>query len=160
MRWRIVRSRCERRLTPAVIMFFVSSVAPFNPVIAPNRVAEAINSSPLVLFSILAVSALHRSVPTSVYLSTRRRLHDHVLDTVERGSTFERYLALLISTMSHELHGSTNMEGGSLCWLRLGLAIRQAQDLGLHRLNAPQFSHEGHVDKARAWIGTIVADRW
>ncbi|RSH89121.1 hypothetical protein EHS25_002787 [Saitozyma podzolica] len=143
-----------------LIMFFVSSVAPFNPVIAPNRVAEAINSSPLVLFSILAVSALHRSVPTSVYLSTRRRLHDHVLDTVERGSTFERYLALLISTMSHELHGNTNMEGGSLCWLRLGLAIRQAQDLGLHRLNAPQFSHEGHVDKARAWIGTIVADRW
>jgi hypothetical protein len=72
----------------------------------------------------------------------------------------ERYLALLISTMSHELHGTTNMEGGSLTWLRVGLAIRQAQDLGLHRLNPRHWSAEVYADKTRSWISCIIADRW
>ncbi|WVQ94993.1 hypothetical protein IAU59_002085 [Kwoniella sp. CBS 9459] len=119
-----------------LVQFYTFHIAPVNPVIPPHRVPDAVKSSPLVLASILAVAALYREVPPEVYANVRQQLKMHLSEQVGGGSTLPQIQAMLISGMSHELHGDTNMEGGSNCWLRIGSAIRQAQDIGLHRLDS------------------------
>ncbi|OCF44565.1 hypothetical protein I317_01638 [Kwoniella heveanensis CBS 569] len=119
-----------------LVHFYTTQIAPVNPVIPPHRVSDAVKSSPLVLASVVAVAALYREVPPEVYANVRQQLKVQLGEQVGGGSTLPQIQAMLISGMSHELHGDTNMEGGSNCWLRIGSAIRQAQDIGLHRLDS------------------------
>ncbi|WWC72316.1 uncharacterized protein I206_106278 [Kwoniella pini CBS 10737] len=143
-----------------LISFYTEQIAPLNPVIPPHRISQAIDNSPFVLSSILAVAALSRDVPSSIYASIRERLQKDLDQELGKGSTLQQVQALLISGMSHELHGETNMEGGSNCWIRIGTAIRQAQDIGLHRLNAGHWIPDMYADRARAWLAAIITDRW
>nr|XP_018261210.1 uncharacterized protein I303_06933 [Kwoniella dejecticola CBS 10117]OBR83368.1 hypothetical protein I303_06933 [Kwoniella dejecticola CBS 10117] len=143
-----------------LISFYTDQIAPLNPVIPPHRISQAIENSPFVLSSILAVAALSRAVPSSIYASIRERLQKDLDHELGKGSTLQQVQALLISGMSHELHGETNMEGGSNCWIRIGTAIRQAQDIGLHRLNAGHWLPDMYADRARAWLAAIITDRW
>ncbi|WVF67399.1 hypothetical protein IAT40_002155 [Kwoniella sp. CBS 6097] len=143
-----------------LVQFYTNQIAPVNPVIPPHRVSEAIKSSPLILASIVAVAALYREVPPEVYANVRQQLKVQLGEQVGGGSTLPQIQAMLISGMSHELHGDTNMEGGSNCWLRIGSAIRQAQDIGLHRLDSRHWLPDMYADRVRAWLGCIVTDRW
>ncbi|WWC92031.1 uncharacterized protein L201_006985 [Kwoniella dendrophila CBS 6074] len=144
-----------------LISFYTNEIAPLNPVIPPHRILTAIETSPFILSSILAVSALSRDVPSSIYTSIRERLQKDLANELGKGSTLQQVQALLISGMSHELHGETNMEGGSNCWIRIGQAIRQSQDIGLHRLNSNHWVlPDMFADRARAWLAAIITDRW
>ncbi|WWD03817.1 hypothetical protein V865_001873 [Kwoniella europaea PYCC6329] len=145
-----------------LVSFYTDQIAPLNAVIPPHRIPSAIDSSSFVFSSILAVAALSREVPSSIYASIRSKLTRELNEELGKGngSTLQQVQGLLISGMSHELHGETNMEGGSNCWIRIGTAIRQAQDIGLHRLNANHWLPEMFADRARAWLAAIITDRW
>ncbi|WVW86507.1 hypothetical protein I302_108556 [Kwoniella bestiolae CBS 10118] len=145
-----------------LISFYTDEIAPLNAVIPPHRIPASIESSSFVLASILAVAALSRDVPSSIYTSIRHKLTKELDSELGKGngSTLQQVQGLLISGMSHELHGETNMEGGSNCWIRIGTAIRQAQDIGLHRLNSNHWLPEMFADRARAWLAAIITDRW
>ncbi|WRT69916.1 uncharacterized protein IL334_006907 [Kwoniella shivajii] len=143
-----------------LISFYTTQIAPLNPVIPPHRVNQAIETSSFILSSVLAVASLSRDVPSSIYASIRDRLQRELEKELGKGSTLPQVQALLICGMSHELHGETNMEGGSNCWIRIGTAIRQAQDIGLHRLNPSHWLPEMYADRTRAWLAAIITDRW
>nr|XP_031857961.1 uncharacterized protein CI109_006673 [Kwoniella shandongensis]KAA5525033.1 hypothetical protein CI109_006673 [Kwoniella shandongensis] len=143
-----------------LISFYKTHIAPINPIIPPHRVMAVIDATPQILPSILAVAALSRQVPFAVYSSIRSRLARQLAENVASVSTLLHIQIMLISGMSHEIHGDTNMEGGSSCWLRVGSAIRQAQDIGLHRLDERHWSAEAYADRARIWIGCVIMDRW
>ena len=130
------------------------------PVVPPNRVMETAKSSTLITFAMIAVASLDRNFPAQAFLSIRAAFKRAQTEYADKGSTFAQIQALLISGMSHEVHGETNMEGGSIAWLNIGAAIRRAFDLGLHRLDPGHWQGELYADRMRAWYGCIAADRW
>ena len=69
--------------------------------------------------------------------------------------------ALLIFSMSLEMERGA---AGTKVWNSLGLAIRSAQNLGLHRESdstAEQQQDLQHIElKRRVWAGCLIADRW
>lgn len=69
--------------------------------------------------------------------------------------------AHLIFAMSLEMERG---DVGTRVWNSLGLAIRMAQNLGLHRENDSENEVETkmhHVElRRRVWGGCIIADRW
>lgn len=89
----------------AVTSFFAAHIAPLNPIILPSRVMDYHSLPSPLLFSIMGVAALHRSVPLSVFLPVRRRL-DELLEkeNVEHYSTLNNIQTLGICCMSHEMH--------------------------------------------------------
>ena len=93
-------------------------------------------------------------------MTLRKQYQQTVLEYVDRGSGLLQVQALLIGAMTTELHGQTHMDGGSNAWNKVGAAIRQAQDLGLHRLERQLWAQEMYADRMRAWIACISADSW
>lgn len=80
---------------------------------------------------------------------------DDVLDN----SSISNVQALLIYAYSLELEKGI---GGSKTWNVLGVAIRMAQDLGLHRKMQSDV-HNNQSDseiRRRVFGGCVVADRW
>lgn len=55
-----------------------------------------------------------------------------------------------------------NVQAGTKAWTSTGLAIRAAQNMGLHRENdsdAEACMHQSEL-RRRVWGGCIIADRW
>jgi hypothetical protein len=144
-----------------VVHFYADHIASLNPVILPAQVRQYDNLSSELLFSILGVAALHRSVPMSIFVPIRRKLDSLLISRdVEHSSTLVNIQTIIISCMSHELHGVTSAEGGSIAWLRIATAIRQSQDMGLYRTSAARWASDLLEERHRVWLSCIVADRW
>jgi len=76
-------------------------------------------------------------------------------------SEIQAIQALLLFASSGELERGMV---GTKVWNSLGLAIRMAQDLGLHRETDLATSKEGNRHylemRRRIWGGCLIADRW
>lgn len=156
----VSRRQLEIDVVDKLYGFYVREIAPLFPVIAPHRIPPPDRIAPPLLFAMLGVAALHRSVPFEIYHGVRMRFQAVIPECVMGGSTLGTLQTLLIASMSHELHGQTNMEAGSAVWNRSGLAIRQAQDIGLQRLTPRHWRRDMYADRMRAWISAVIQDRW
>lgn len=97
----------------------------------------------------------------SIFVPIRRKLDSLLISRdVEHSSTLVNIQTIIISCMSHELHGVTSAEGGSIAWLRIATAIRQSQDMGLYRTSAARWASDLLEERHRVWLSCIVADRW
>ena len=76
-------------------------------------------------------------------------------------SSISNIQALLIYSFSMELEKGT---AASKTWNILSLAIRMAQDLGLHRKLGTEIKEQSESDhtelRRRVWGGCLIADRW
>ncbi|WRT68165.1 uncharacterized protein IL334_005140 [Kwoniella shivajii] len=68
---------------------------------------------------------------------------------------------LLLLSLSAEMHYGSNDSSGGLSWLRVGMGIRMAQDIGLHREITSQSIPSQQLNRRRrVWAACVIADRW
>ena len=65
--------------------------------------------------------------------------------------------SLLILCQCADCHSPYVPNALSALWIRLGTAIRMAQDLGLHRAEAVKTDIE---TRRRVWGACVITDRW
>jgi hypothetical protein len=127
------------------------------PIISRTDFLAASTLSPLLLYTICGVAALAHEVPPAI-LRTVKQLIAHALkddDTVNR-SSLQTIQALLLYSYAFELERGA---AGSRTWFCLGLAVRMAQDIGLHREQAGNSLYDLE-QRRRIWAGCIIVDRW
>lgn len=127
------------------------------PVISRMDFLSATSLSPLLLYTICGVGALAHEVPPAI-LRTIKQLIAHAMrddDTMNR-SSLQTIQALLLYSFAFELERGA---AASRTWFCLGLAVRMAQDIGLHR-ETPGTSLYDLEQRRRIWAGCIIVDRW
>ncbi|WWC65481.1 uncharacterized protein I303_108099 [Kwoniella dejecticola CBS 10117] len=126
----------------------------------PNPLPNA-----LTRLAVCTLAALSRQVPRHIYHSLFARL-TVTLNGAEgsrlmRTSSLGNVQVLLLLSSSAEMHSSNTDQGGGLSWLRSGLAIRMAQDIGLHREIAQNTIPIQQINRRRRiWAACIISDRW
>ncbi|GJN87202.1 hypothetical protein Rhopal_000147-T1 [Rhodotorula paludigena] len=123
---------------------------------------EPSGPAPLLFNAICAVSALSHHVAPSILRTIKATIRSHLRDEdMLDNSTIPNIQALLIYAFSMELEKGT---AASKTWNILGLAIRMAQDLGLHRKLGSERKEQSEGDhtelRRRVWGGCLIADRW
>nr|XP_019007942.1 uncharacterized protein I206_07110 [Kwoniella pini CBS 10737]OCF46723.1 hypothetical protein I206_07110 [Kwoniella pini CBS 10737] len=119
----------------------------------------------LTRLAVCTLAALSRQVPRHIYHSLFAQL-TATLNGAEgsrlmRTSSLGNVQVLLLLSSSAEMHSSNTDQGGGLSWLRSGLAIRMAQDIGLHREIAQDTIPMQQINRRRrVWAACIISDRW
>lgn len=148
-------------LPPEVVEQLVNSYfdgpALHFPVITRTDFLHATSLNPLLLYTICGVSALAHQVQEST-LRSIKQLIAHALkdDEMMNSSSLQMIQALLLYSFAFELERGP---AGSRTWFNIGLAVRMAQDIGLHR-ETPGNSMYDLEQRRRIWAGCIIADRW
>lgn len=124
---------------------------------------SAVTPSPLLFNALCGISALSHHVPPSILRTIKGTIRtllreEDILDN----SSIPNVQALLIYAFSLELEKGV---GASKTWNVLGVAIRMAQDIGLHRKMTPSTANKqsdtDNVElRRRVWGGCLIADRW
>lgn len=127
------------------------------PVITRTDFLSATTLNPLLLYTICGVAALAHP-PVDSPLRTIKQLIAHALkdDEMMNQSSLQTIQALLIYAFAFELERGT---AASRTWFSLGLAVRMAQDIGLHR-ETPGTSLYDLEQRRRIWACCVIADRW
>lgn len=127
------------------------------PIISRTDFLAATSLSPLLLYTICGVAALSHEIPPSV-LRTVKQLIAHAMrdDEAMNRSSLQTIQGLLLYSYAFELERAT---AGSRTWFCLGLAVRMAQDIGLHREQAGSSLYDLE-QRRRIWAGCIIVDRW
>ena len=127
------------------------------PIISRTDFLAATSLSPLLLYTICGVAALSHEIPAGV-LRTVKQLIAHALrdDEAMNRSSLQTIQALLLYSYAFELERAI---AGSRTWFCLGLAVRMAQDIGLHREQAGSSVYDLE-QRRRIWAGCIIVDRW
>jgi hypothetical protein len=113
---------------------------------------------PILLYSMAIVAAAHREVSSTTFDALRNAVNSSLkAEDVLSNATMINVKALLILGMCSDAHGSFVPKALSALWVRLGTAIRMAQDLGLHRTEAVQIEIE---TRRRLWAACVISDRW
>ncbi|KAL1405704.1 hypothetical protein Q8F55_007374 [Vanrija albida] len=162
--WRLPSHRLTLPIIEKLLDHYAKNISPIFPAI---MYFEATNLRTLTAFQILAmcaIASLSRTVPQPISASVRSRLY-HLLEAVPGGSIWTsnqaNLTALLVMSMSSELHGITASAGGSIAWLRTGVAIRMAQDLGYHRkITDFGVSASQRRVRSRLWALCMMTDAW
>jgi hypothetical protein len=143
-----------------VLDHYISHLAFVQPIIPPNQIRNLGALTPFQILALCCISALSRTVPRAVRTELRTRLH-YLLESVNVGNLWisnqANLTALLTCAMSAEIHGVTASANGSLSFLRVGLAVRMAQDLGLHRSSS---TNAGQLARSCLWAATVFIDTW
>jgi hypothetical protein len=150
--------RLERDLLERLVNSYFSDLAPLLPVITKEEFLAAGNPPPILLYSMCLVAAARRDVPQSVFDSLRHAVN-HLIkqDDVLSTASVVHVQALLILCMMADVHSPYVPQALSCLWIRLGAAIRMAQDLGLHRAESVKQDIEL---RRRLWAVCVVSDRW
>jgi hypothetical protein len=147
---------------------YLTFIQPLNAVLSHAEVLQAfdltsatqsISSLSHIALAVLCLAAMYRSTPRSardalLYHQRHRRM------SIFRSSV-ETVQSLLILSQSIEMMAPDTNDAAGMSINMLGLAIRMAQDLGMHR----DLSRLG-VDStrsrrfARIWSALLVQDRW
>lgn len=116
-----------------------------------------------LLFNVLCgISALSHHVSPSILRTIKSTLRQTLRSNdILDNSSIPNIQALLIYSYCGELEKSS---AASKTWNSLGLAIRMAQDLGLHRKLGSERMEQREGDhtelRRRVWGGCVIADRW
>lgn len=127
------------------------------PVVTRTDFLAATTLSPLLLYTICGVAALAHDIPSHV-LRTVKILIAHALkdDEAMNRSSLQTIQGLLLYSYAFELERGA---AASRTWFCLGLAVRMAQDIGLHRETAGSSNYDLE-QRRRIWGGCIIVDRW
>jgi hypothetical protein len=138
--------RLEKDLLQRLVNAYFTDLAPLLPVVTKAEFLAMGTPPPILFYSMCLLAAARRDVPQSVFDSLRHAVnyllkHEDVLST----TSVVHVQVLLILCMMADVHSPYVPQALSCLWIRLGAAIRMAQDLGLHR---------------RLWAICVVSDRW
>ncbi|GJN89340.1 hypothetical protein Rhopal_002320-T1 [Rhodotorula paludigena] len=144
-----------------VLEHFINEVLPVFPVITPEELRSFDSLSPITLLSACVIAAGSRKFPYSIFNTVRAYWQTALaMSDVCTTSSLANLQALLIMTMSPEPHGATASGGGSTSFLKTGVLIRMAQDLGLHHAPASDLTSKEKNTRMRLWLCCVIADRW
>jgi hypothetical protein len=127
------------------------------PVISRADFLHSGSLTPLLLYTICGVAALAHDVPSNI-LRTIKQLIAHAMrdDEAMSRSSLQTIQGLLLYSYAFELERGA---AASRTWFCLGMAVRMAQDIGLHR-ETPGTSLYDLEQRRRIWAGCILTDRW
>ncbi|KAG6856458.1 hypothetical protein H0H87_004318 [Tephrocybe sp. NHM501043] len=150
--------RIERETIEQLVNAYFTDVAPMLPVITKAEFLATPNPAPILLYSMCLVAAARRQVPQMVFDSIRYAVNNVIKsDDVLSTATIVNVQSLLILSMSGDCHSQFVPNALSALWIRLGTAIRMAQDLGLHRAESVKQDIEL---RRRLWGACLISDRW
>ncbi|KAJ3822072.1 fungal-specific transcription factor domain-containing protein [Lentinula raphanica] len=153
-----VEFRVERNLIEQLINAYFTDVAPLLPVITQVEFLAHPSPPPILLYSMCLVAAARRDVPQQVFDSIRFTVNSIIkAEDVLSTASIVNVQALLILCMTGDCHSPFVPTALSALWIRLGTAIRMAQDLGLHRCESLQQNVEL---RRRLWGACLISDRW
>ncbi|CAO1617112.1 unnamed protein product [Parajaminaea phylloscopi] len=159
-----IRGRLAGDVAEKLINSYFENIGYLFPVVTKSEFLHLSTPPALLFYAICGVAALDRNVPREVLSAVRIGLNaifrDIDLLSVSSAITVK---ALLILSLHGDIHGSTNVQSGSRMWNRLGVGLRMAQDLGLHRDasgrdDVDAFAHYLE-QKRRVWGACVTADR-
>ncbi|EIW84945.1 hypothetical protein CONPUDRAFT_162259 [Coniophora puteana RWD-64-598 SS2] len=150
--------RIEKDVVEKLVNVYFQEIAPMLPVITKEEFLGSSSPSPVLLYSICLVAATRREVPQTVFDSIRFIVNNIIkADDVLSTASIANVQALLILSMAGDSHSQFVPNALSALWVRLGTAIRMAQDLGLHRAE----SVKQNIDvRRRLWGVCVICDRW
>ncbi|KAH9857171.1 fungal-specific transcription factor domain-containing protein [Lenzites betulinus] len=150
--------RIERDIVEQLVNAYFTDVAPMLPVVTRQEFIESNPPPPILLYSICLVAATRREVPQQVFESIRYTVNSLIkAEDVLSTASIVNMQSLLILAMVGDCHSQYVPHALSALWVRLGCAIRMAQDLGLHRAE----SVKQHIElRRRLWGVCVISDRW
>ncbi|EJD05925.1 uncharacterized protein FOMMEDRAFT_104282 [Fomitiporia mediterranea MF3/22] len=150
----------ERDVIEKLINSYFTDVAPLVPIITQAEFLTLSDPSPppILLYSICLVAASKRDVPQAVFDHLRVAVNDVIKsEDVLSTANIVNVQSLLILCQCADCHSQFVPNALSALWIRLGTAIRMAQDLGLHRAEAVKANIEM---RRRIWGACVITDRW
>ncbi|KAI0062323.1 hypothetical protein BV25DRAFT_672613 [Artomyces pyxidatus] len=153
-----VDMRIERDMIEKLVNAYFTDIAPILPVITQAEFISNPSPPPILLYSICLVAAARREVPQGVFDSIRFAVNTVIkAEDVLSTASIVNVQSLLILCMVGDCHSQFVPNALSALWIRLGTAIRMAQDLGLHRAEAVKQNIEL---RRRLWGACVISDRW
>lgn len=159
-----IRGRLAGDVAEKLINSYFTRIGYLHPIITKSEFLHLARPPPLLFYAICGAAALDRNVPREVLSAVRIGLNAIFNSSdVLSSSSANTVKALLILALHADIHGSTNVQSGSRMWNRLGVGLRMAQDLGLHRDasrrdDLDEFAHFLE-QKRRIWGACVTADR-
>ncbi|KAL0946728.1 hypothetical protein HGRIS_012908 [Hohenbuehelia grisea] len=148
----------ERDVIEQLVNAYFADVAPILPVVTKAEFLENASPPPILLYSMCLVAAARREIPQTIFDSIRHLVNNLIKqDDVLSTASIVNVQALLILCMTGDCHSQFVPNALSALWVRLGSAIRMAQDLGLHRTE----SFKQNIElRRRVWAACVISDRW
>ena len=141
-----------------LINSYFTDIAPLVPIVTQAEFLANPSPPPILLYSICLVAACKRDVPQAVFDSLRIAVNDVIKsEDVLCTASIVNVQSLLILCQCADCHSPYVPNALSALWIRLGTAIRMAQDLGLHRAEAVKTDIE---TRRRVWGACVITDRW
>ncbi|KAL5490395.1 hypothetical protein ACEPAI_5228 [Sanghuangporus weigelae] len=150
----------ERDVIEKLINSYFTDIAPLVPIVTQAEFLALSDPSPppMLLYSICLIAASKRDVPQAVFDSLRGAVNDVMKsEDVLSTASIVNVQSLLILSQCADCHSQFVPNALSALWIRLGTAIRMAQDLGLHRAEAVKTNIEM---RRRVWGACVITDRW
>lgn len=155
----LVRQRLSVDVMDKLHSDYFDHLATLFPIVTRSEFGGGASSE--VRYAVASVAARSRTVPPIVRSSLHTEL-TRVLSATQlcRASSLSTITALLILSLHHDAHGPASTAESDL-WNRTGIAIRMAQDLGLHRdLRRKEVDTYAIELRRRLWGSCVAADRW
>ncbi|PPQ91421.1 hypothetical protein CVT25_014309 [Psilocybe cyanescens] len=148
----------ERDVIENLLNAYFADVAPILPIVTEAEFLATPNPPPVLVYSMCLVAAARREVPQKVFDSIRYAVNSVIkAEDVLSTASIVNVQALLILCMTGDCHSQFVPNALSALWIRLGSAIRMAQDLGLHRAESVKQNIEL---RRRLWGACLICDRW
>ncbi|KAG5635471.1 hypothetical protein H0H81_011112 [Sphagnurus paluster] len=150
--------RIERDVIEQLVNAYFNDVAPILPIVTKAEFLATPNPPPILVYSMCLVAAARRQVPQAIFDSIRYAVNNVIkAEDVLSTATIPNVQAILILCMTGDCHSQFVSNALSGLWIRLGTAIRMAQDLGLHRAESVKQNIEL---RRRLWGACLISDRW
>ncbi|KAI0082837.1 hypothetical protein K474DRAFT_1655018 [Panus rudis PR-1116 ss-1] len=150
--------RIEREVVEKLLNAYFTEIAPLLPVVKREEFLAQNPPPAVLLYSMCLIAATRRDVPQHIFDSIRYAVNSLIkAEDVLSTASIVNVQTLLILAMSGDCHSQSVPNALSALWIRLGTAIRMAQDLGLHRAEAVKQNIEL---RRRLWGICVISDRW
>jgi hypothetical protein len=152
----------ERGDAEKLLNYYFATHSSHFPIVSKADFISSGSPSPLLFNALCGISALSHHVSPSILRTIKGTIRATLREEdILNNSSISNIQALLIYAYSCELEKGT---ASSKTWNLLGVAIRMAQDLGLHRKLGSERKEQSEADhtelRRRVWGGCLIADRW
>ncbi|KAK4058473.1 hypothetical protein OIO90_000634 [Microbotryomycetes sp. JL221] len=152
----------ETGVAEQLLNYYFDTHSAHFPVVSRADFAATGNPSILLFNCLCGISALSHYVSPNILRTIKQSIRTALREQdLLDNSLISNIQALLVYAFSAELEKGT---AASKTWNMLGLAIRMAQDLGLHRKLGSETKTGTEADhtelRRRVWGGCVIADRW